>query len=73
VHPLGLLEPVNGSDVGMVQKRQKLRLSLEPGDTFLVSRELLGKNLDSNVPVELPVSGSVDFSIPPAPMGERIS
>ncbi len=68
-----LFEPMERGDVRMVQLRQELGLPLEPGKALLVLGELLGKDFDCNVSVELGVAGSVDFSIPPAPMAAMIS
>ena len=45
VHLIGSLEPVDGRNIGMVQRREDLRLSLEAREPFGVSGELSGRTL----------------------------
>ncbi len=68
-----LLHSVDTRDVGMVQRRENFRLPLEPRQTFFVSRELVRKYFDRYLPTELRIACAVDFSIPPLPIGSKIS
>ena len=62
VRPLVPLETVNRGDVGMVQRREKLRLPLEPGKPLLVLGELFWKNFNGDVASELGVPSTVDLA-----------
>ena len=48
----------------MVQRREKLGLALEPRQALFVFRELLRKDFDRHVPVELCVASAVDLAHP---------
>ena len=60
--PAALLETVDVRDVGMVQRRQRLRFALEPREAIRVGRERLGQDFDGNVPIELRVARAVDLA-----------
>ena len=49
VHAGGLLDPVDRGDVGMVQRRERLRLALEPRQAFGVRRERVRQDLDRHL------------------------
>jgi len=46
VQSFGLLEAVDGGDVRMIERRERLRLTLETSETFFVARECLGQDFD---------------------------
>ena len=52
---------------------QALGLALEAGETILVGGEGFGKNLDSDITVELGIPRPIPSPMPPAPSGSRIS
>ena len=58
---LGLLQPVDGADVRMVQAGQDLRLPLESGEAIRVVRKGLRQDLQSDLAVELGVGGQPDL------------
>ena len=58
---LGLFQPVDGADVGMVQRGEHLGLALEAGQPLGVGGERLGEHLERHVPVERGVAGLPDF------------
>ena len=60
----GLLEPVDRRDVRVVERGEDLRFSLESGESFFVSSELVGKDLDRYVAPELSISCPIDFAHP---------
>jgi hypothetical protein len=45
----------------MVQRRERLRLALEPGATIGIVRESLRQHLDGNLPFERRVGRTVDL------------
>ena len=55
VHAAGLLEPVDRGDVGMIQRRERLRLALEPRQAFGVSCERVRQDLDRDLAIQLRV------------------
>jgi len=69
----GLLEPVDGGDVGMVQRRENFGLSLEARQSLRVSGKRFGQDFDGDVPAEFPVLGPEDLTIPPLPIASTIS
>ena len=48
--PVGLFESMNGCDVGMIERSQQLGFPAETGNTVRVPCELLGQDLDGNLP-----------------------
>ena len=62
----GFYEPVDRADVRMVERREKLRLPLEPRQPLGVLRDRLGKDFDREVPVQLrdPAPGRPPPSLP---------
>ena len=61
---LSLLQPVDGADVGMVQRGEHLGLPLEARQPAGVLRERLGQYLEGHVPVELRVASLIDLAHP---------
>jgi hypothetical protein len=59
-----LLEPVDGADVRMIQRRQNPCLALEPRATIGVRREDLGQNLDRHVAPQRRIARTVDVTHP---------
>ena len=57
-----LFESVYRGDVGMIQGGEYASFTLEPGETILVPREFIGKDLDGNVTFQLGVSSAVDHA-----------
>ena len=59
---LASLQPVDGADVGMVERGQHLGLTLEPGESVRIVGEGLRQDLQGHVPVELGVSCSIHLA-----------
>ena len=57
-------EVVDREDVRMRKRRDRLRLSLEPGERLRVAGDRGGQNLDRDVAVELRVPSPVDLAHP---------
>ena len=53
---------VDGGDVGVIEGGEGLRFALEAGAVVGVGGQSLGENLDSDVAVELGVTGAVDLA-----------
>jgi hypothetical protein len=58
----GFLEPVNCSDVGMIQRCERLRLAFEPHQTIGVSRERVRQDLDRDLPAKRCVRRPIHLS-----------
>ena len=56
----GFLEPVDRSDVWMIQRGQRLCFSLETGQAVRVRGERVRQHLDRDLAAEARVSGTVD-------------
>ena len=63
----GLLEAVNGRDVGMVQRREQPRLARESRHAVGIGGNFGRQQLDGDVPSEHRVSGTVDLAHATAP------
>ena len=48
-HALRLLEPVDGGDVRVIERREQLRLAAEAGEAIGIPGEHLGQELESDV------------------------
>ena len=46
------LEPVDGGDAGVVERRKKLRLAFHPRKTLGVARQLVREHLDCHLPTQ---------------------
>ena len=57
------LEAVNRGDVGMIQRSEELRFTLEACDAFGVGGEEFGQNLDRDVTAQLRVARAVDLTL----------
>jgi hypothetical protein len=64
VHPLRLLDGVQGHDVRVVQPGDDLGLALEPLQTLGVAGPLFGQDLDRNFPIEGGVDRAPHFAHP---------
>ena len=58
----GLLEAMDGGDVGMVERGEQLGFALEAGELLGIARDLGGQRLDRNEPIELAIAGEVDHA-----------
>ena len=58
----GILEPVNGGDVGMIQRRQHLRFAFEACQAVSVESELVWQDFQRNVTIQLGVPGTVHLT-----------
>ena len=67
----GFLDRIDGGDVGMIQRRERLRLALEPRQALEIGRERVGKDLDGDLATERRVRRSVH--LPHAPFADRRS
>jgi hypothetical protein len=61
---IGLFEPMDRGDVGVIQGRERLGFALEPRDAVGVSREVLGQDLQRNVAIELRIARAIDHAHP---------
>ena len=52
------------ANVRMVERRERLRLTLEPREPFGIAGEDVRENLDRDVAIESSVAGSVDLAHP---------
>src|SRR5262249_61414974 len=59
-----LLEPVNGSDVRMVDSGEQLGFALETGDAIRIGDERVRKNLDGDGAIQLRITSAVDLAHP---------
>jgi hypothetical protein len=55
---------VNRRDVWMIQRRQQLRLALEPGEPIGVGREHFRQNFDGDVPMASRIAGAIYLAHP---------
>jgi hypothetical protein len=70
---LGVLQPVDGRDVRMIERGEDFRFALEPRDAFRVSRERLGEDFDRDVAIEPRVARPIHFAHPARPdSGENL-
>ncbi len=60
-----LVDAEDRGHVGMVQRREDLRLALEATEPLVVVGQLLGQHLDRDLAIEAGVLGSVDLAHPP--------
>ena len=60
------LKIVDGSDVGVIQRCQYLRFSHETVHAFPIARKNVGQDLNGNIPLQLCVATTEDFSHPTA-------
>ena len=61
---LGFFEPIERGDTRMVQRREKLRFTLESQETIFVLRKLRGKQLDRHFPPQLGIVRAIDLAHP---------
>ena len=59
---VGFVETVNRGDIGMVQRREQLRLALESRDAIRVGHKGVGEDLDRDVATELRVARAIDLA-----------
>ena len=62
--PVGFLEVVDCSNVGMIQRGEKLSFTLKAADAVRVARELVGEDLTGDVTFQFCVVCSIDFTHP---------
>ncbi len=60
--PAGVLEAVQMRDVGVVQRREHLRLAAEAREPFGVARDELRQDFQRDVAMEFRVAGAVDLA-----------
>src|SRR5262249_17999991 len=63
-HQRALLDPINLSDVGMIESGQRPGFALEARHAVSVSREALRQDFDRHIAPELGIGGSPDFAHP---------
>ena len=61
---LRVFQPVDGADVRMIQRGEKLRLTTEPRDTIGIAGENLRKDLERNLAAQRGIAGSIHFAHP---------
>ncbi len=62
VHAGGLLEPVDRGDVGMIERRERLGLALEPRQAFGVRCERVRQDLDRDLAAKGRVRRPIHFA-----------
>ena len=60
----GVLQPVDGRDVRMIQRSKDFCFALEPRHSFCVSRERFGQDLDGDIAIEPRVARPIHFAHP---------
>ncbi len=58
---IGRLEPVDGRNIGMVERRQKIRFACEARQALRIAGEERRQNLERDVSRQLSVAGAIDF------------
>ena len=58
----GFFNPIDRSDVGMIERRQHLGLALEADHSLWIARERVGKELERDLAVQREVIGQVDLA-----------
>ena len=71
--PLRLLEPVDGRDVRMIQRGERLRFALEPREALRIVREGVGRILIATARSSFVSRARWTSPIPPAPIADWIS
>ena len=71
VRRVGLLEAVDGGDVGMVERRQHPRFALEAGQPLGIGGDVLRQRLDRDVAPELGVARAIDHTHPSRTQGRE--
>ena len=64
MHTAGLLEAVDLRDVRVIERRERLRLALEPRDALWVGGQRLRQYLDGDLPTECGVGCAVHLTHP---------
>ena len=59
---LELLDPVEPGDVGVVQRGEGAGFSTETSDPFRIVEQLVGKDLEGDLTIQLGVTGAVDLT-----------
>ena len=62
--PSGILEPVNRTDVRMIQRREHLRFALEPRQAIRIAGKCRRQDLDRDVAIQLRIARAVDLAHP---------
>ena len=68
-----LFQAMQRCDVGVVERRQHLRLTAESRDRIGIVQQLIGQQLQRDIPIEPRVAGAIDLPMPPAPVSSTIS
>ena len=58
---VGFLEPMDRRDVGVIQRREDVRLAAKPREAFFIVGELSGQDFDGDVAAKLGVPGPIHF------------
>ena len=62
-------EPVDATDIGMVQRGEDFRFTLKAREPIGVVRERLGQDLDRDVAAQPRIARPIDSPMPPRPIG----
>ena len=60
-----LLDPVNGGDIGMVERGKHPRLTLETKEAIGIAGEEVRQNLEGNVTAQSRIAGAIDLAHAP--------
>jgi hypothetical protein len=60
--PRALFEAVDLRNVGMVERRKRLRLVFEPGQPIGIVDQRVGEDFDRDLPIEMEITGAVDLT-----------
>ena len=66
---VGLVQPVDGGDVRVIQGGEDFRFALKPRHSFRVSNEGLRQDLDGHIAIEPRVARPIHFAHPASPEG----
>jgi hypothetical protein len=58
---LGLFQPMDRGNVGMIERRQELGLALEAGHSLRITGECIGEEFERSLASQIEIFGHVDF------------
>ena len=62
MHTLCLFKSVDGSDIGVIQRGQDFRFSLQPAYGLAIRSKLLGKYFQRDISIQLGIGSTVDLT-----------
>jgi len=68
---IGVFQAIDGSDIGMIQRREKFGFALEASHAVGILHERFGKDLQCHVAVEFDVPSTIDLTHAASPNGRQ--